>query len=210
MYEVFVFFALGCIGGDTISSCASSSSSISDISDSEEGSFCNNSCSPAAANCRSNCRTINQNELKSLFFSLPFCNTSIAFVVKISRYSTHFVRPTGCFVALNHRYQIDGLYFFASWMLCIRLLFSKFALDSPAKYIVQFSPCRKKKNKTGFVNICTLTSIEALTTFSPCKDGTASRSAVKLSFMWSRLFRSSALWWARFSAYEKNEKKKPK
>lgn len=39
-----------------------------------------------------------------------------------------------------------------------------------------------------------------LTTFSPCKDGTASRRAVKLSFMWSRRLRSSALWCARFSA----------
>lgn len=39
-------------------------------------------------------------------------------------------------------------------------------------------------------------------TFSPCREGTESRRLWKLSLMWSRRLRSSALWWARLSACE--------
>lgn len=49
-----------------------------------------------------------------------------------------------------------------------------------------------------------LPCVSRLTLLSPASDGTDSRSELKLSLMWSRRLRSSALWWARFSACEQN------
>lgn len=55
--------------------------------------------------------------------------------------------------------------------------------------------------------LLSLLAVIHLLTFSPLRVGTASRKLVKLSFMWSLLRRSSALWCARFSALKQYKNK---
>lgn len=80
LYDVLIFFAFDCAGVDTISTC-DSSSSMSDISDSELfWSFRMPiiSLSPAAFNCRSNCRTIEKSARVQIFFLSILTNQALS------------------------------------------------------------------------------------------------------------------------------------
>lgn len=80
-------------------------------------------------------------------------------------------------------------------LCCSRILFCRFK-SSMSCWWEKFLRLINWIKSAAFLSICA-----RLAAFSPCKDGTDSLSEVKLSFMWSRRFLSSALWWARFSAY---------
>lgn len=133
---------------------------------------------------------------------------------------THFDFLAHCFVVSDHRYLVDAIDFCVSWMLCIRRPSLVSALDWPIaslkvkrtknecpRYVlseVGDSNCRRRgRIRNESIHWISINfNHHILTTFSPCSDGTDSRSDVKLSFMWSLRFRSNALWCARFSAWK--------
>lgn len=139
LYVVLIFFAFGWDDGVVTISTCESSSSISDISDSDEcWSFRSPaiSLSPAAFNWRSSCRTAfaEWEKRRSIVINHWPATSCITMHVSIILWhlNTYFAGPIDCFAVSSHRFPIGGFDFFASWMLCIRRLFSKFALGSPA------------------------------------------------------------------------------
>lgn len=82
------------------------------------------------------------------------------------------------------------------WLCCFRLIDWMY---SAAFFRIW---ARLAWNMAEPISFSQLGCVFKLSTFSPWRDGTASRKLVKLSLMWSLRFRSRALWCARFSAWE--------
>lgn len=100
----------------------------------------------------------------------------------------------------GHQCPVDESCSFVAWTECTRQLSWESALCWP---IFTKLPIINQHHIS--ISYITLT---LRFTFSPCNEGTESLSDVKLSFMWSRRFLSSALWWALFSAYISRKIKK--
>lgn len=69
----------------------------------------------------------------------------IFFVNELQSILTHFVDPSDCSVAWDHRCRTGGFDSFVSWTECIRRLFLRFALDLP-----------KRASQNNIIRLCLL------------------------------------------------------